>query len=46
MVMGGGAGDAVSGEAFGDGVDPVAGEELGEDPFDHGRGGLVEVEAV
>ena len=45
-VVRGRAGDAVAGEAFGDGVEAVPGDELGEDPRDD-RGGLgVEVELV
>ncbi|WNE99662.1 hypothetical protein PS467_32200 [Streptomyces luomodiensis] len=45
-VVGGGAGDAVAGQALGDGEDAVAAEELGEDSG-HDRGGVrVRFEAV
>lgn len=33
--------DTIPGQAFGDGEDPTAGEELGEDPLnDRGRAGV------
>nr|WP_229811259.1 hypothetical protein [Streptosporangium pseudovulgare] len=40
------AGDAVAGEALGDGEQAVAVQELGEDPGHHGRGHGVELQPV
>lgn len=45
-VMGGQAGDAVGGEPLGDSVDPVPGEELGEDPPYHSGGQLIDRQRV
>lgn len=43
-VVGRRTADAVSGQPFGDGVDTEPGEELGEDPLDHGGGFRVDAQ--
>jgi hypothetical protein len=45
-VVRGRARDPVAGQVLGDRVQAVPGSELGEDPFDDGRGGLVTGEGV
>lgn len=45
-VVCGRAGDAVAGQPLGDGVEARAGNELGEDAGDDGRGLLVKAETV
>jgi hypothetical protein len=40
------AGDAVAGQVLGNGVEAVTGEELGEDPLDHGGSWLIDAEGA
>ena len=45
-IVGGRAGDAVAGQALGDGVEAAPGGELGEDPLDHRGGFRVKIQPV